>query len=168
MTIFTDIEKCESLTPTIYTQSQNNFKSWSLKNESTQTLGMSTDFFVRTHNPKHDDSRIKTPFPELLNSSGILKKFDIAPNSTMTVKPFDVSQTNSCLMTADRNPSSKDRPASVIQKKKNTFEFTRKSSSNDSIHRNDGRYTPIGKLEILCEDGKRNKESKSQILICFI
>ena len=129
---------------------------------------MSTDFFVRTHNPKHDDSRIKTPFPELLNSSGILKKFDIAPNSTMTVKPFDVSQTNSCLMTADRNPSSKDRPASVIQKKKNTFEFTRKSSSNDSIHRNDGRYTPIGKLEILCEDGKRNKESKSQILICFI
>jgi hypothetical protein len=63
-------------------------------------------------------------------------------------KAIEISQNNSGLVTVDRKLSSKERPASVIQKK-SQFDFTRKSSSNDSTHYFEGRYTPIGKLEIL-------------------
>ena len=111
---------------------------------------------------KFSESRLTTPFSELLNSSGIIKKFDMNTSGTMTVKPFELSQANSGLVTVDRRSNSKDRPASVIQKK-NNFDFTRKSSSNDSINRHEGRYTPIGKLEILCEDSKRLKEGKFNV-----
>lgn len=58
--------------------------------------------------------------------------------------------------------SSKDRPASVIQKK-STFDFTRKSSSNESTNFFDGRYTPIGKLEILCDDKKDKRKTMKKL-----
>ena len=161
MTILTDFEKSESLTPTIYSNNQKSGTSTKSKTIATQTFWITTDFMFKTQDDlKFWESRLTTPFPELLNSSGILKKFDINPSSTMTVKPFDLSQNNSGLVTVDRRTNSKDRPASVIQKK-NNFDFTRKSSSNDSINRHEGRYTPIGKLEILCEDTKRWKEGKN-------
>lgn len=157
---FNDLDKSESLSPINNCKSLNKAKSPNWKHESTQTSVITTDLFSKTYSPIHENTRLKTSFPELMNSSEFLKKFEIAPNSTMAIKQFDVSQNNSCLMTADRNSSSKDRPASVINKPKNNFEFIKKSSSNDSIKRHEGRYTPIGKLEILCEDNKRNKGSK--------
>ena len=83
-----------------------------------------------------------------MNNSGGFKKLDNSITNKTTTKMFNLSQNNSGLVTADRKMGSKDRPASVIQKK-NQFDFTRKSSSNDSAKQFEGRYTPIGKLEIL-------------------
>jgi hypothetical protein len=75
-----------------------------------------------------------TPFPEMLNSSGGFRKFDSSITNTASSKMNENSQNNSGIITFDRKMSAKIRPASVM----NHFE---------------GRYTPIGKLELLC-DGK--------------
>jgi hypothetical protein len=78
------------------------------------------------------DSKLTTPFPEMLNSSGVFKKADSSIMNTATSKMNDFSQNNSGIITFDRKLSTKVRPASVM----NHFE---------------GRYTPVGKLEILCD-----------------
>lgn len=130
------------------------------KTVSTQTLGITTDFMYKTYDDlKFGENKLMTPFPELLNTSGGFKMLDTSVTNTVTSKMLDVSHNNSGLVTADRNASSKERPASVIQKK-NQFDFTRKSNSNDSVNRFEGRYTPIGRLEILCEDSKDKKYMK--------
>lgn len=138
----------------------NHHESKQCKTIATQTFGVTPDFLYKTYDDlKFGEQRLTTPFPELLNSSGGFRKFDTTMGTTVATKILEQSNTNSGLVTVERKASSKDRPASVIQKKAK-FDFTRKSSSNDSINHHEGRYTPIGKLEILCEDSKRSKDGK--------
>lgn len=163
MTISDFDSKFDSLAPTFYSTANKKQYSTEGKAVSTQTTGVTTDFMFKTYDElRFYDSKLTTPFPELLNSSGGLKRMDTSVTNTVSSKLYDQSNTNSGLVTVDRKMSSKERPASVIQKK-TQFDFTRKSSSNDSINPFEGRYTPIGKLEILCEDNKDRKKAMKKL-----
>ena len=134
----TDFDRYESLAPAIKPCEVQTNDIKSMKNTETQTYFTTHEFLFKTTGDfSLNDSRMMTPFPEILNSSGMFKK----PNTSM-------AHTAKSHLNDKTQNSSKNRPASVIQQK-TKFDFTRKSSSNDSINNIEGRYTPIGKLDIL-------------------
>ena len=93
---------------------------------------------------KFYDSKLNTPFPEMLNSSGNIRKYDTSVTNTATSKINEQSQNNSGIITFDRKMSAKVRPASVI---------------NHFV----GRYTPIGKLEMTYDESKDKKKNLKKL-----
>jgi len=145
MTIITDIGIAKQ-------SPSQSITNKSFKTTATQTKTVSNDPLYNTHDEfRLNDSKLMTPFSELLNTSGAFRKMDLSLANATNTRFIDSTHNSSGLATIDRRSNSKDRPASVINKKCK-YDFTRKSS-NESIGKNEEndikRYTPIGKLEIL-------------------
>lgn len=116
-----------------------------MKNTATQTNNINNDFLFKTYDDlKFYDSKMNTPFPEMLNSSGNIRKYDTSVTNTVNSKIHEQNQANSGIITFGRKMSAKVRPASVI---------------NHFV----GRYTPIGKLEMTYDEGKEKKKNMKKL-----
>lgn len=76
---------------------------------------MTMDYLFKTYDDlRFYDSKLVTPFPEMLNSSGTFRKQDTSITNTVTSKALDTSQANSGLVTVDTKMKNLNNTASKI------------------------------------------------------
>lgn len=92
---------------------------------------------------KFFENKVNTPFQDLFNSSGNIRKYETSMKNTTNTKG-DSGQNNSGVITFDRKMSAKVRPASVV---------------NHLV----GRYTPIGKLKMTYDISTKDKKNMKKL-----
>mmetsp|Transcript_35702 Transcript_35702/g.35341 ORF Transcript_35702/g.35341 Transcript_35702/m.35341 type:complete len:233 (-) Transcript_35702:460-1158(-) len=145
MSAISEYEQFHSLTPSGL--SCNTSKKENTRTTSTQTHShnVGNDKMLKTSDDlKLFENKVNTPFHELFNSSGSIRKYDTSITHTATSKANEPCKENSGAATFDRKMSAKVRPASVV---------------NHLV----GRYTPIGKLEMTYDISAKDKKNMKKL-----